>query len=430
MNFEEGLEILDKAVFVKVGRWLSQVEVAILKGSWIGKTYEQIANETSYSVSYLKRDVGPKLWKMLTDALSEEVSKTNFLAALERRRQSYQSIETSKREAPNRMQNRIDLSEAVDVSVFHGRSEELATLKQWVVGERCRLVAVLGMAGIGKTAVAASLVQQVCPEFDFVIWRSLSNAPPLKKLLAELISFVSGGEETTTEIRCLTHYLRYSRCLLILDNMETILDASNTGQFRPGYEEYGELLRAIGETSHSSCLILTSREKPAVVGTNEGEHLKVRALRLLGSPEAALALLRVKELVGNEAQKHQLCQHYSNNPLALKIVASSICDLFNGEIDQFLQHNTFIFNGIRRLLDQQFRRLSSLEQTIIYWLAMNSEGMTIVQLQQEFATVVTRASLFEALESLWGRSLLEKQANYYMLQPFVLEYVSQCLDKI
>lgn len=426
MNFEEGLEILDKVVFAKIGRWLSQVEVAILKGSWIGKTYEQIANETSYSVSYLKRDVGPKLWKTLTDALSEEVSKTNFLAALERRKQSYQSIETSKREAPNR----IDLSEAVDVSVFHGRHSELATLKQWVAVERCRLVAVLGMAGIGKTAVTASLVQQLSAEFDFVIWRSLNNAPPFKKLLAELISFVSNGEETETEIRCLVNYLRHSRCLLILDNMETILDASNTGQFRSGYEEYGELLRAIGETSHPSCLILTSREKPAIVGTNEGEHLKVRALRLLGSPEAALALLSVKELVGNEAQKQKLCQHYSNNPLALKIVASSICDLFNGEIDQFLQHNTFIFNGIRRLLDQQFRRLSSLEQTIIYWLAMNSEGMTIVQLQQEFATVVSRASLFEALESLWGRSLLEKRANYYMLQPFILEYVSQCLDKI
>ncbi len=245
-----------------------------------------------------------------------------------------------------------------------------------------------------------------------------------------MVSATLARKDILTMIRCLIHYLRCSRCLLILDNMETILDASNTGQFCSEYEEYGKMLRAIVETPHSSCLILTSREKPAVVGIYEGEPLKVRTLRLLGSPEAALALLSAKELVGSEAQKQELCHHYSNNPLALKIVATSICDLFNGEIGQFLHHNTFIFNGIRRLLEQQFRRLSSLEKTIIYWLAMNSEGMTIVQLQQEFATVVSRAGLFEALESLWGRSLLEKQANYYMLQPFVLEYVSQYLDKI
>ena len=85
MNFEQGLEVADDAVFLKVGRRLNEVEIAILKGSWQGQTYEKIADVTSYSTSYLKRDVGPKLWKMLTEALNEEVGKTNFRHSLERR---------------------------------------------------------------------------------------------------------------------------------------------------------------------------------------------------------------------------------------------------------------------------------------------------------------------------------------------------------
>jgi hypothetical protein len=47
--------------------------------------------------------------------------------------------------------------------------------------------------------------------------------------------------------------------------METILEAGEAGQFRNDYEGYGELLRVMGETAHSSCIILTSREKPAII---------------------------------------------------------------------------------------------------------------------------------------------------------------------
>src|SRR6266700_7180956 len=40
---------------------------------------------------------------------------------------------------------------ALDVSHFAGREVEVAELTQWIVQERCRLVSVLGMGGIGKS---------------------------------------------------------------------------------------------------------------------------------------------------------------------------------------------------------------------------------------------------------------------------------------
>ncbi|MBE9001859.1 NACHT domain-containing protein [Nostoc sp. LEGE 12447] len=445
MNYEQGLEVADEAVFTKAGKRLNHAEIAILKGSWHNKTYEEIAKETSYSVSYLKQTVGPKLWKLLAEGLGEKVSKTNFQLALERRWRSTSetfSVKTrvesqfledqqSKQGLENVVQQNqfttphTDWQEVIDVSEFYGRTEEVAQLKRWILTDCCRQVAILGIGGVGKTALATKLVQQVQSEFEYVIWRSLRNAPPLESLLAELVAFVSDFQESKADIWRLLHYLRGNRCLLILDNMETILDAEDTGHFRDGYSTYDELLRMIAENTHSSCLILTSREKPSAIATNEGEHLKVRSLRLSGSKEAGIGLLCAKGLVGSEEQKQQLCDRYGNNPLAVKIVATSINDLFDGDIEAFVKQDSFIFNGVRRLLNQQFERLLPLEKSLMYWLAINREWTTFGELESDLVPMVSRFKLLEALESLWRRNLIEKWSSSYTQQPVVMEYVTE-----
>ncbi|WP_208345519.1 hypothetical protein [Aetokthonos hydrillicola] len=84
MDFEEAFRVANTAVLAKTKRNLKDVEAAILLGAWEGKSYYEIADVYGYSAKYLTQDVGSGLWKLLSDALGEKVSKKNFKSALER----------------------------------------------------------------------------------------------------------------------------------------------------------------------------------------------------------------------------------------------------------------------------------------------------------------------------------------------------------
>jgi len=179
--------------------------------------------------------------------------------------------------------------EAIDVSHFYGRQQELEALEQWIVLDRCRLIALLGMGGMGKTALSIKLAQTVQPHFEFVLWRSLRDAPQLSEVLADIVPILSQQQEVklppgqTAQIAQLINYLRQHRCLLVLDNAETILQTGQgVGRYLPGYEIYGDLLQQVGEGVHQSCVILTSREKPGEIAVLEGDYLPVRSHALPG----------------------------------------------------------------------------------------------------------------------------------------------------
>jgi WD40 repeat protein len=332
-----------------------------------------------------------------------------------------------------------DWGEAIDVSPFYGREDELVEVERWVVDDRCRLVVLLSIGGLGKTALSIKLAQQIAPHFGFVLWRSLQNAPPLERLLAECITFLSQQQKTDLpenvgeRVSLLLDYLRKARCLLVLDNVETILqERDRAGNYREGYEAYGNLFQRVGQTAHRSCLLLTSREKPKELAPLEGKHLPVRTLVLTGlGQRACRQLLHERAVFGPEQAYHDLIAHYDGNPLALKLVASTIREVFGGDIAAFLNEGEVLFGDIRDLLDRQFERLSTFEKIILGWLVLAREWVTFTDLVEESVYPVSRKKLLEALEALRRRSLLERgeAGAMFTLHPVVMEYVTERVVK-
>lgn len=442
MEIEQALRLGSDLLVQHSLRPLSDVETLILRGAWKQQTYEAIAEKTGYSANYLRKDVGPKLWRDLSIALGEPVSKTNFKAALERRWEQAPYPSTSVAQPASRdyySRCNIDWGEAIDVSVFLGRSQEQETLSQWIISDRCRFILLLGMGGIGKTALSIKVGQNVQSEFEFVIWRSLRNAPPTLDLVVDLIKFLSQQQDVEVPhtidaaISQLLHALQSHRCLLILDNAEAILQAGDRhSHYRPGCEGYGRLFQQVGEMSHLSCLMVTSRERPQTLAIKFGQQLPMRCFPVGGLTyqDGQALFSSIGHFSGTFSEWQSIIDRYAGNPLALKIVASFVSEVFAGDLSQlliFLGQSPCLFDDIRELLDQQFQRLSSQEQEVMMWLAIKREPVALMELPEDLVHPIPPYQLLQVLAALQSRSLIEKVENCFTQQPVVMEYVTHGL---
>ncbi len=83
MDIAEALKIADNLVFASRNKHLNDLERSIIEGVCQGKKYSQIAQDNYCEQSHVN-DVAAGLWKAISDAVGEQVKKTNFRATIER----------------------------------------------------------------------------------------------------------------------------------------------------------------------------------------------------------------------------------------------------------------------------------------------------------------------------------------------------------
>ena len=345
----------------------------------------------------------------------------------------------------------INWAKMPHVPALYGRQTELAQLREWMLGEApCRLLSINGPAGIGKTSLAIKLAEQVKAEFDGVIWQSLRHKPPLQKVLGQWLAelpvptiqgLVSESAKGTTDpatnalpatewydqLDALMTYLRENRCLVVLDNLEAILSSGSLfGDYEAEFSAYRELLKRMGEEQHQSCVLVTSRESNPETRGSEAQAHPIRRLCLSGlSYEAAEPILKDENLVLEEVAAtagalpmsygKRLVTQYRGNPYMLRMVASTIHEVFDGKVGAFLRQRMTLFGDAIYLIDQQYERLSEAEKEILQQLAQQDDHVPL--------SALIPPHQLEAITALNRRSLIEKSAAGYTLRPAVMEYV-------
>ncbi|MFE1745969.1 NB-ARC domain-containing protein [Coleofasciculus sp. H7-2] len=453
-NIEDVLQWADSLIFDKTGKPLTPIQEAILTGVLQQQKYPQIAQTFKCSESHVKKE-GSKLWEKLREELGEDLNKLNFRSKLEKKHsvsqlsqlghcllqvdnvniggQFIQTIKDpqtrshSPAESPQNQERSpiIDLTDAPELLSFYDRISELSTLKQWILQARTRLITIYGLSGIGKSAIALKLIEEIQTEFDYIIWRSLSNTPTLSTLQIELKQFFSRSQQTP--LPTVIDYFRASRCLVILDDVQNIFTSGQlAGQYLAGYEDYGKFFKQLANLSHHhSCLILVSWEKSREIATLEAENRPARTLHLKGLGEQTGEILREKGLI-DEEKWTELITIYQSHPCWLNIIATTIIELFNGSVSRFLAEGNDIFLGdLEPLLEYHLERLSESEKQVSYGLASQAEAVDISQ--QPADNALSKSESWKAIQSLARRGLVEKvqvgARSHFHLNPVFKAYI-------
>jgi WD40 repeat protein len=457
---------------------LSSVQIQIIRGVITGRSYQEIATagvddieslsqqaSGRYRVSYIK-ETGAQLWQSLSLRLGKKVTKKSLAAVLFwYAKQSGFELEpigklnllldrspiVSEADSNKQIQSRsTDWGEGTHLQPethlefdwrFYGRTEELVTLTDWCIHACCRIVALIGMGGMGKSTLAWELAHRLEHNFDRTIWRSLLNTPRVTELCTDLLRFLNPEsmldlpDSVEGQIEQLIGCLNRHRCLLILDNVESILEGQvQAGQYLAGYEDYDRLFKAIGNLSHQSCLILTSRERPHTIIRSEitNPHL-VRSVVVGGlATDVAYALVRSCGCPQIPEQMWQeVYTHYSGNPLALKLATIAAVEMTGGGtamlgVYPLMSEGKLPFRNIDDSLQRQFDRLSTIEQQLVYWLAISREPITSIELRSHLLPHTTlQGEIFNALQSMLRRCIATRQEQSWALQPVTISYVTR-----
>lgn len=441
MDFEDISQLINQAALQHKGRPLKDVERLVLKGAWENQTYSAMANlGPGYSEDYLKKDVGPKLWRLLSELVDPhrqemKITKHNLRNVLQtwaRDNQGQPSWDGARRlgDGPSAALTVRDLP-WIDPSGIYCREADLAILAEWLQGrssgEYGRLLLIWGLPGQGKTTLALYLALHLQDQFDQIGYLDLPDGVADTQVMAALTTWLcppgSLPPQDAIPIDWLMAQLTRRRCLLVIDHLESLfVPGQLAGTYAAHTEAIQLLLQRIATAQHHSTWLCLSQEKPADLALWLGP--RVRDYGLLDLPSTALPILLQKSgnVMAQPEDYQVLYQRYGGSPLVLQGLARLIQEVYQGHLPSFLAEPTVILPDlVRQNLATVLERISEPELGVLYWLAQAPLSLTtLAQVMISYpGTVVMQSLMGRSL--CWGR--VTNDSTQFDLPPLVRSMV-------
>ncbi|NJL91495.1 MAG: AAA family ATPase [Coleofasciculaceae cyanobacterium SM2_1_6] len=426
MTITEVLQIVDRLVEKQTGEHLDDLEKAVVKGLWQGKSYSEIADECGYESKNYIGDVSRKLYKILSEQLDEDVKKSNFSWTLERVTNSPQFVglvnskvnwcpnspqsdtnqPINKEEITDNKKGYHDLTLAPKITHFYDRETELQTLSHWLTNQNSHLVSVLGLSGIGKTTLVKQFVDLNLEQFDVIIWKSLKLSGSLDNIITDTLTCLNAeSEQPENKLTQFFNLLRQQKCLIILDDVQELFAHGQfAGQYKDESKIYKSFFTKIIEIEHQSSLILLSQQQCQAMLCLDEELYPIKCLELKGLNNTQI--LKNWGLQDEESWL-ELMALYEGNPAYLKDVANLIRNIFGGKVAEFLREDTLIITeSMKYTLTELFQQISSIEQQIVLHLNEFDRPLSREDLRQNLS--LSSTDLMNGLQSLNQRYLLNR----------------------
>jgi tetratricopeptide (TPR) repeat protein len=304
-------------------------------------------------------------------------------------------------------------------------------MQKWLQADNVRLIGITGTGGYGKSSLVAK-VFATAQSFEKQVWATFSQNYPFAvwgRWLLEKLGKATPEKEADL-LTAVCNNLRTGRYLLVLDNLETLLEANGEWHDKTYYDF---LLRWL--SSHTESVILvTSREQPQLP-PNSLNYCRWLPLKGL-STDAGVALLEDLDIQGADAQMQEFVKQADGHPLLIKLVAG-VLHADEGDVVDIsaLRQNIFEILGLHRyeseasigkILDASIARLTPKLQQLLFNLsvyrpAFNATAAAALLPEEE----VTQPDL----RGLVKRSLLQENKIesgwVFEFQPLILAYLKQ-----
>ncbi len=277
--------------------------------------------------------------------------------------------------------------------------------------------------------MAIKAAEMLKEKFHRVIYLSMSNSLDLKNSIEFCLHSLDPSLEISSDINKLlvdlTSYLKKYRCLIVLDDLDSIVEFKQMASYyRSGCEKHAQFLRCLITTNHQSLVVASSHS--SIKQLNYYSTKTVKLLPLRGMTADNLWSMFSPEISINISPEtwDKICKYYQYNPELIKIVVSNFGYLPVSDsniYDKYIPH----IEEIDIILEEELESLDEIGKEIIYWLSFNFENYTLDKLFYRINH--HKNKILQVIDFLKEHSLIVEDNYSYSLLPMFKDYIQRYL---